>query len=180
MVYFLTFNCYGSWLPGDERGWVEPDHGIRDPNSGLHKYCQGNMADEPYLLDLPRANIVLTAIQEVCRFRNWDLIAAHVRTNHVHLIVDGLQEPDRAIVQFKASATRALRAKRIWARGGSTRALTSRSALDQAIRYVIAQQGESMALVAPPVKIRQQTRKQTDRGQERAELVHEVDAIAVG
>jgi REP element-mobilizing transposase RayT len=51
------------------------------------------MTDPPYLLDLPRANVVLAAIQEVCRFRKWDLIAAHVRSNHVHLIVDGCRNP---------------------------------------------------------------------------------------
>jgi hypothetical protein len=100
MGYFLTFNCYGSWLPGDERAWVKRDRGIRDPNAGLHKFCREIMTDEPYLLDLATAKIVLAAVQEVCRYRNWDLIAAHVRTNHVHLIVDGLQEPDRTIAQF--------------------------------------------------------------------------------
>ncbi len=153
MVYFLTFNCYGSWLPGDERGWVESDHGYRDPNPGLHKYCRDLMTDEPYLLDLPRAKIVLTAIQEVCRFRNRDLIAAHVRSNHVHLIVDGLQEPDRAIAQFKAYATRALSAKKVWASGGSTRALPDGKAISQAIQYVTDQQGETMALRTPAIQI---------------------------
>jgi hypothetical protein len=23
LAYFLTWTTYGSWLPGDERGWVE-------------------------------------------------------------------------------------------------------------------------------------------------------------
>ena len=80
------------------------------------------MSGEPYLLDLSSANTVLAAIQEVCRFRKWDLIAAHVRTNHVHLIVVGPREPDRAVAQFKAYSARA--------------------AVALATDYVISRQGE--------------------------------------
>jgi REP element-mobilizing transposase RayT len=34
-----------------------------------------------------RAN-TLEAIRGVCRHKQWVLIAAHVRTNHVHTVVD--------------------------------------------------------------------------------------------
>jgi hypothetical protein len=81
---------------------------------------------------------------------------------------------------FKAYSTRALKNDcKIRARGGSTRALPTQ-AVDQVIRYVISQQGESMALHTPAVQIRQQTGKQADRRQESTELVDKIDAIAVG
>src|SRR5580698_5626692 len=108
MVYLLTFNCYGTRLPGDARGWVKRGDGYHDPNPGLNKCCGEVMKQEPYILDLPRAWIVLEAIREVCHFRDWDLIAAHVRTTHVKVIVDRLQNADRAIVDFKSYSSRAL------------------------------------------------------------------------
>jgi REP element-mobilizing transposase RayT len=155
MVYLLTFNCYGTRLPGDKRGWVERAGGYRDPNPGLLKHCGEVMKQRPYLLDVAKAHIVLDAICEVCRFRNWDLIAAHVRTTHVHVIVDRLQNADRAIVDFKSYSSRVLGSDGIkrWSRGGSTRPLSTPEAVIAAITYVLAQQGEPMALTPAPVQI---------------------------
>jgi hypothetical protein len=36
LAYFLTWVTYGTWLPGDDRGWVEYRHGwqLPDPKSG--------------------------------------------------------------------------------------------------------------------------------------------------
>jgi REP element-mobilizing transposase RayT len=107
------------------------------------------MRREPYLFDLPRAKKVLTAVQEVCRFRNWDLIAAHVRTNHVHVIVDGLKTPASAITTLKAYSSRALNTQKNWARGGSATALASADAVSAAVEYVVNQQGEPLACAGP-------------------------------
>src|SRR5579863_3665478 len=192
MVYLLTFNCYGTRLPGDERGWVERARGdqrggFHDPNPGLNQYCRETMKQQPYELDLPRARIVLEAIREVCSYRGWNLIAAHVRTNHVHVIVYGLQNVDRAIVDLKSYSSRALTRngydvndRQRWARGASTRPLSTPGAVSSAITYVIDQQGEPMALTLPSVQIRQEAGQQADRRQKRADLVDEVNAAPVG
>jgi REP element-mobilizing transposase RayT len=66
------------------------------------------MPEAPYQLDLRRAQIVLIAIRETCRYRDWDLIAAHIRTTHTHLIVDRLENPDRTISQLNSYASRML------------------------------------------------------------------------
>jgi hypothetical protein len=151
MVYLITFNCYGTWLPGDERGWIERGSGYRGPNPGLNKYCRDAMNGQLYILDMAKAVTVLEAIREVCRFRDWDLIAAHVRTTHAHIIVDRLRNTDRAIVDFKSYASRALQhsgcdANKRWSRGASTRPLPTPQAVSAAIKYVVEQQGEPMAL----------------------------------
>ena len=164
MVYLITFNCYGAWLPGDERGWIERGAGYRVPNPGLKRYCRREMKQEPHLLDLAKANIVLGAIREVCRFRGWDLIAAQVRTTHAHVIVDGLQNADRAVVDFKSYASRALGTdgRKHWSRGASTRRLSTAGAVSAAITYVVDQQGEPMALALPSIQVRQEAGQQTD------------------
>jgi hypothetical protein len=111
------------------------------------------MPQEPYQLDAPRARVVLDAICEVCQYRGWDLVAAHVRATHVHIVVARLADPDRAISDFKCYASRALNQhgfetpdRKRWARGGSTRRLPIPDALRAAIQYVVESQGEPMAV----------------------------------
>ena len=111
------------------------------------------MTQEPYLADLRRGRIVLDAIHEVCRFRDWGLIAGHVRTTHVHLVVDGPRDPDRAILDFKRYASRALNAsgldpadRKRWERGGSSRHLVTDAAVSAGVKYVIEKQGAPMAV----------------------------------
>jgi REP element-mobilizing transposase RayT len=158
MTWLLTFNWYGTWLPGDERGWVERARwihrgGSRDPNSGLECCSREVMKQRPYALDLVRADVVLEAVQQVCLFRDWGLIAAHVRTTHVHLVVDRPRDPDRAIADFKSYSSRALTKagfdsadRKRWARGGSTRPLGTNQAAWAAVKYVVEEQGDPMAV----------------------------------
>ena len=158
MTYLLTFNCYGTRIPGDERGWydrarVNHRGGYQNPSPGLAHYARKIMPQEPYRLDVPRARIVLDAICEVCQCRGWDLVASHVRTTHVHVIVSSLSDPDRAISDFKSYSSRALNRpgyetadRKRWARGGSTRQLPTAEALRSAIQYVVNGLGDPMAV----------------------------------
>jgi REP element-mobilizing transposase RayT len=158
MTYLLTFSCYGTRVPGDERGWVDRPRGncrggYHDPNADLARYSETVMAQEPYQLDLLRARMVLDAIQETCQFRGWDLIAAHARSTHVHVVVAGPANPDRAVRDFKSYSSRALNRhgservdRRRWARGGSTLQLSSVDAVREAVESVVDRQGDPMAV----------------------------------
>jgi len=46
------------------------------------------MDQEPYNIDDSRCGVVLNALRERFRARDWKLILAHVRSNHVHIVVD--------------------------------------------------------------------------------------------
>ena len=155
----LTFCCYGTHLPGDERGWVDRtrgDHrgGFRGPSAPLKRYATEQMLEAPYRLDGHTASAVLKAIREVCITRDWQLVAAHVRSTHVHCVVDNVARPNRAIADFKAYASRALNSaeghRKRWAREGSTRRLQTATAIHAAVRYVADGQGEAMALWVSP------------------------------
>jgi len=111
------------------------------------------MPEEPYLLDDIRRNCVLESIDRVCIFRCWTLLACHVRTNHVHVVVRANCPPERVMTALKAYASRALNGlelhgpnQRRWARHGSTRYLWTREAVRSAIHYVVHEQGEPMAV----------------------------------
>jgi len=104
-------------------------------------------------LDRGDSLLVLNAIRETCAFRHWTLLAAHVRSAHVHLVVDGITEASCAIRDFKAYASRALNVegvRRRWARGGNARLLRDSRAVRSAIRYVVDCQGPPMAAYTAP------------------------------
>jgi REP element-mobilizing transposase RayT len=106
------------------------------------------MKEPPYQLDEARRRIVLDSICTVCRHRGWKLLAAHVRTNHLHVVVEAEDEPERVLNDFKAHASRRLNevepARRRWARHGSTRWLWSPKHVSAAMQYVLEEQGEPM------------------------------------
>src|SRR5262249_311792 len=110
------------------------------------------MTHAPYRLDRVRRRSVLEGIRQCCERRNWALLAPHVRTEHVHVVLDITVPPEAAMGALKAYASRAInetgvdrRGKR-WARHGSTRRLRSRLAVENAINYVIASQGQPMEM----------------------------------
>ncbi len=109
------------------------------------------MKEEPYELDRARREHVLKGIQEACRRRGWDLIAAHVRMTQVHAIVSVDRAPEDVMIALKAYASRALneagfetKDRRRWAHHGSTRYLRDSDAIERAIEYVVDRQGAHM------------------------------------
>ena len=107
----------------------------------------------PYVLDGERRASVLASLQEVCSHRGWALLAAHVRTNHVHAVIVGEDRPEKMLNALKAYSSRRLNEagldmpdRKRWARHGSTRWLWDEESVSAAIRYVVEGQGELMAL----------------------------------
>lgn len=147
-TYLLTWRTYGSWLPGDERGWVdERRNGRGEPMHGsdlrLEEAARAMMKAAPVILGDAQRRLVDNAIRAVCSAKEWPLHAINVRTNHVHVVVSSPTSGDRAQVALKAAATHLLRARGsmppgdvLWSRGGSQRRLTHEEALWAAVDYV--------------------------------------------
>jgi REP element-mobilizing transposase RayT len=158
MRYFITFACYGWHLHGEEAGSVDRDHNVPGgrllPAHPQHADAERQLMDQsPYFLDQGSRNVVLKSLREVCLHRDWSLLAAHVRTNHVHVIVEAEVRPEKIMNDFKSYASRSLsRAgfgeanRKRWARHGSTRWLWKDEEVHAAIRYVVDEQGEPMAV----------------------------------
>ena len=111
------------------------------------------MLQDPYVLDEAARPVVLAAIQRHCAYRGWTLLAAHVRSNHVHMVVEAETRPERMMNEFQSYASRELNQltserpdRRRWARHGSTRWLWNDEDVRHALQYVVDEQGESMAL----------------------------------
>ena len=158
MTYLITFACYGCRLHGSEAGSVDRDYNAPgtptleiDPARAVAE--SDRMDQAPYLLDQIRRNAVLEAIQEVCVHRGWILLAAHVRSTHVHTVVEAETPPERVMADFKAYASRRLNRMKLdepnrkrWAYDGSTRWLWKPQHVSAAMQYVVAEQGEAMSV----------------------------------
>jgi REP element-mobilizing transposase RayT len=158
MRYFITFSCYGNHLHGDDGGSVDPRHNL--PGSRMleahpqrAKTERRLMDQAPYFLDRASRETVLGALVQVCVHRRWNLLAAHIRTNHVHVIVEAGDRPEKVMNDFKSYTSRNLNRlksdesdRKRWARHGSTRWLWTDEDVQEAIRYVIEEQGDPMAV----------------------------------
>ena len=88
MAYFVTLSTYGTHLPGDARGSTDRNAGRIQGQSALETFANRLMPEVPFRLEHPAdRSVVLHAIVEVCRQRQWRLMALHVRCEHVHGLV---------------------------------------------------------------------------------------------
>jgi len=158
VTYLITFACYGCHIHGEERGTVDRRHNMPgSPTLGADAWRRRaeslKMDQSPYQMDDSHRQVVLAAIQERGRQQNWTLLAAHVRTNHVHLVAEAETKPERLMNDVKSYASRCLNqaglddeSRKRWARHGSTRWLWTRKQISAAILYVVEEQGQSMAV----------------------------------
>ena len=94
---------------------------------------------------------VLSVIRESCRHNQWFLHAAHVRSNHVHVVVSARTEPERVMKKLKARATLGLndqfgKKDPRWARHGSTAYIWRAEQVDSAVDYVVRRQGKPLSV----------------------------------
>ena len=106
-AYLITFTCYGTRLYGDEKGSVDRTHNAYQSsflpsNPGRVAAEQKQMKESAYEMDSAARSVVLAALREVCEHRSWRLLAAHVRTTHVHFVVAGEASPEKLMNDAKA------------------------------------------------------------------------------
>jgi hypothetical protein len=109
LAYLITWTTYGTWLPGDKRGWIESGRtGIQEPDAFRKQQAVEKMNSEPVLLCPEERQLVEETIRKHCEMRNWALHALNVRTNHVHMVVTAPVIPEKVMSQLKAWCSRRL------------------------------------------------------------------------
>ncbi len=148
LAYFLTWTTYGTWLPGDERGWVKRGEGLQLPETAINSKAESLMTETPCWFDREQRAIVEETISEHCNIRGWHLHAVQCRSNHVHVVVTADRKPEDVRSQFKAWTTRKLKElmssgssnniirKKWWTEKGSCRYINDENSLEAAIIYV--------------------------------------------
>ncbi len=143
IAFFLTWPTYGTWLPGDERGWVEYGQGWQLPDPIRILEAAAKMTEDACRLTPQQRQLVEEQIAETCRFRGWVLYAVNCRSNHLHVVVGAKKTTARKIRNdLKAWCTRKLKAndstgrEHWWAERGSIRAIFDDEGLFDVVVYV--------------------------------------------
>jgi REP element-mobilizing transposase RayT len=158
LAYLLTFSCYGTHLHGDAGGSTDRVHNVFGTpfipaSKNRERANRFGLSQSPLNLDVRGRRLVLDSIQKASSEKGWDLIAAHVRSGHVHTVVGGDCAPERMLRTFKYRASRKLAqsaytvsGRKVWTRGGSKRYLWTPQQVAAAVNYVVLCQGEVMAV----------------------------------
>jgi hypothetical protein len=99
--WLITWTCYGTWLPGEARGFVgnvrnsegnqvvhnTPATPFNADMPGLEAYVRKHMTGPPVKLDQSNAEAMIAQYQETACIRRWTLQAASVMHNHTHVVV---------------------------------------------------------------------------------------------
>jgi REP element-mobilizing transposase RayT len=177
--WLLSSTFYGTWMPGDGRGFVgrvrdartddessSPFRFVHDiPGtpcdadlSGLERASAERMTGPPIPVERPHAVVLTDQFRETAAYRRWDLLAAAVMVNHVHLVVGVLGDPDptKILGDFKSYGSRALSARfgkpmsgTWWTYGGSKRKLPNAKAVADAVNYVLHKQYNPLLTWSP-------------------------------
>jgi hypothetical protein len=157
LAYLITFTTYGARLHGSAKGSVDDEHNVYgtpllQADAERERRSHTTMTEPAYTMAPVEREIVLNSIITLTAERRWLLLGAHVRTNHVHVVVSAEREPERIMSDLKARASRDLSfagfdsvKRRRWTRHGSTRHLFEEEHVEAAIRYALDEQGERMA-----------------------------------
>jgi len=154
LAYLLTWTTYGTWLPGDQRGWTKRRSGRQTGQPILESSSRRSMTSSAQLLDPHQREIVSDAIRSGCLARGWHLHAVNCRSNHVHCVVSAQMTGGRLEGQLKAICSSRLNIEfastdsdvlmkpedqrvRWWSQGGDRRRITNEKALERAIIYVL-------------------------------------------
>ncbi len=170
--WLLTWTTYGTWLPGDERGFVSE---VNDGKGGrvIHNlpgtpYDAGwdrlafdsreRLACQPIYLVSEQAEVAFSQFQETTEYRGWQLVAVGIMANHVHVVVGvpGDPKPEDILRDFKSYASRALNREfgrpasgTWWTESGSKRKLKDEAAILGAAAYVRDQEFPLLIWIRP-------------------------------
>jgi REP element-mobilizing transposase RayT len=158
-IWFLTWTTYGTWLPGDERGFVSPKFDGTVPerrhnalgteyDAGrrrLRELAMANLVGPPIWLTAEHAGVLRKQFEETAHYRGWVILAAAIMPNHVHILtgVWGDPDPEDLMRDYKSYGSRALNREfgrresgTWWTEQGSKRKARNQRHLEVLIRYI--------------------------------------------
>ena len=138
--YMVTWTTYGSWLQGDERGYVKHGRTILG-NNAIRQANLNTLKIPPVVLTKPERRLVYETIVSESKAIDQEILALTVCSDHVHLTARPCGESIEEIVsRYKNKAMFALRKYgrngRIWTRGFDKRFCFTNEQLSARITYI--------------------------------------------
>jgi REP element-mobilizing transposase RayT len=189
-MWLLTSTFYGNWLPGDDRGFVGriTEHRKGDAPkprvehdqygtsfdatiSGLTRYARSVMKGESIHITSEQASALLEQFRETAQYRGWKLIAVAILFNHVHWLVELLEDEHGSVglQAFKAYGSRRLNqkwgvppSKTWWTSKGSARLKPDEESQQTAIAYVKKQHNPLLIWTADQTEVKSDEKNESD------------------
>ena len=147
LAYHLTWTCYGQWLQGDARGYVDrtcrtPGTPYRHNEPRYYNASANRMEESPVWLSDPQRKAATAAVRSTCDFRRWALRAVNVQPDHAHVVVEAPGVTGKIVRRLlKGWATRSLKPgdptrRRFWTKGGKVELIRDARRLAEVIDYV--------------------------------------------
>jgi len=138
--YMITWTTYGTWLQGDERGYVKNGQTCHG-NKALMQRNEKSQSQDMVKLSRNQQQVVRKAIAEEAELQDQRIYALSIQSNHVHIVAEYTRQPiSKIVAYYKKSARLALKAAghngKLWTKGYDKRFCFDRTALEQRIKYV--------------------------------------------
>jgi REP element-mobilizing transposase RayT len=156
-VWFLTWTAWGTWLPGDSRGWKHRKQGNRTARVALANWHHARLSHSPCQFNPQHRTVIANALIEHAQFRCWNVYLLTVRSNHVHILLAANCDAQIVRDSLKARATRMLRIafpqftdRPVWTRGGDVETVDDEVAFQGIRRYILQHDGPEDVFVDVP------------------------------
>jgi REP element-mobilizing transposase RayT len=164
----ITWTCYGTRLPGDERGYVSntilpgigherkqnvPGTPVTADSATTRANAKRLQKWETVNLDRAQALVVAQSLVDAARKRGWVIPRASIMADHVHVVIMGCPDDGEAVRRILKGNTQASlsdaagMSKRWWTAGGSDRYKHGTGAIGPAIQYVAEQEGKLAEII---------------------------------
>ena len=140
LATFVTTTSFGTWLPGDSRGYV--DNGQMYPQRRyLKAHVEKTISEAKTIFSLPEQQRLFQYLEKAAAEFGYTLTDAVVEASHLHWIIGHGDSVDEMVGRLKNRMRQGLARGRIWTAGYSHRLLFDEEALENVRRYLTKHPG---------------------------------------
>lgn len=141
LATMVTTTTYGTWLPGDLRGYVE-DGVILPGNPRLLERSRSRLKSPPVYLSATEQDAAFHALVHAAHEFQYTLLAVSIESWHCHWLIDhAFDDVEVMVGRLKTRVRQALDRGRIWTSGYDARYCFDRKTVEARRWYIRKNQG---------------------------------------
>jgi len=139
--YMITWTTYGTWLPGDRRGYVKSGKILPADNS-LSQIAQSRLFQPLVKLSGYQRKIAANATFAQAERLSQSILALSVGSTHIHIVAEYISKPISQVVSCYKNAARlelskSVNSARVWTSGYDKRYCFDKQSLQKRVAYVL-------------------------------------------
>jgi len=141
LATMVTTTSYGTWLPGDARGYVDRGR-ILPGDPGLLQHARSLLSQAPVYFGKAQQDTLFDALCRAAEEFDYRLTDVTVESWHAHWIVShGYDRVSKMAGRLKTRMRQALQCGRIWTEGYCHRCLYTPEQIEQCRHYIARHAG---------------------------------------